>query len=77
MSDTQKKPPLGLTPQYIWKQKRFNEIILVCARYIEQEIPLNPSWIIELKGLINDFEETKEVVFDPKHQPSLLNPRYI
>lgn len=46
------RPPHGLTPRYIIRGKRINEILLAMERYssVERAIPL--EWVDELRELI-------------------------
>ena len=46
------KPPIGLIPEYLWKEKRLFDIIEAINRYIEakKEIPI--EWIEEYNKLI-------------------------
>lgn len=45
------KPPLGLMPEWVWIEKRINEIDEAVKRYLEagKEIPV--SWVSELYRL--------------------------
>ena len=54
-SERIEKPPLGLTPEFIWKEKRMNDIEDAIKRYLndKKEIPL--KWISEYNRLIGEY----------------------
>ena len=50
MSD---KPPLGLTPRYIWNTKRMADILDAMKRYSDAQKSIPACWVLELRELIN------------------------
>lgn len=46
------KPPLGLTPSFVYKRERINEIIEAMNRYIQAEYPIPVKWIEEYNELV-------------------------
>ena len=49
-----KKPPLGLTPKFVRKQERMNEIRDALARYYESQMKIPLEWIREYNELIDE-----------------------
>ena len=45
------KSPLGITPQYIADEKRFDEVLNGISRYNSAHIPIPISWLIEIQEL--------------------------
>jgi len=41
------KPPLGLTPAYIWKSERQSEILEAISRYVDAKKDIPYQWIAE------------------------------
>lgn len=54
-----KKPPLGLTPKYLWDEKRLNELQRVIADYYNANLQINVDWIEEYNELIIKRYERK------------------
>ena len=48
------KPPIGLLPQYLWKEQRMNEIKEAVARYMEVGARVSASWLEEYNELVNN-----------------------
>jgi len=46
------KPPIGLIPYSIWKDKRFNDVSAAIARYYNFNLPIPPEWIEEFNVLV-------------------------
>lgn len=40
----QKAPPLGIMPERLWIENRFDELADACNRYLEAEKPIPPEW---------------------------------
>lgn len=47
------KPPLGLTPRYIWNTRRMADILDAMKRYSDAQKPIPACWVLELRELIN------------------------
>ena len=47
----ERKPPLGLTPKYIWDSQRLFDIINAIHRYAQAEKPVPGEWVDELRIL--------------------------
>lgn len=50
-----KKPPLGLTPEFIWKEKRLNDICHAIARYVFAGLAPLPEWADEGRRLMEEL----------------------
>lgn len=48
--------PLGIMPQRIWKEKRFDELGEAILRYVREEFPIDPQWIEEWNNLIKELK---------------------
>ena len=60
------KPPLGIEPEWIWKQKRCFELVRAIARYDAAGRCMDEAWFLELGKLIPEtFPER-----DRKHSPA-------
>lgn len=44
---THKKPPLGLTPVFVWKSERQSEILEAVSRYVDAKKDIPYQWIAE------------------------------
>lgn len=49
-----KKPPTGLTPQWVWNNKRLQDIKDAIHRYMEAEKEIDPEWIEEYNQIIEN-----------------------
>ena len=56
------KPPLGIMPERIWKQRRAEELTDAIFRYIYAQSydKIKKMWLSELEGLINDLANTPQ-----------------
>ena len=54
-SDPQTKPPLGIMPEKIWKQKRAFDLIECVARYSTAGMPVHNEWLAELGKLLGEL----------------------
>ena len=61
MDEEQTKPPIGIEPEWIWKQKRCFELACTIARYTESGRAVDEKWFLELGRLIPEVypERTK------------------
>ena len=50
--DPQTKPPLGIEPEYIWKQKRAFALLETIARYSTAGMSARNEWLTELGKLL-------------------------
>ncbi len=41
------KPIIGIVPRYLWKEKRFHDIICAINRRIEAKKPIPIEWVEE------------------------------
>ena len=46
-SQSQKSPPLGIMPNYIWVERRLGELIDAIKRYSDENIPIPTEWFEE------------------------------
>jgi hypothetical protein len=49
-----KKPPIGITPHFIWIEQRIDEIKQAINRRIEAKVIIPPQWYTELAQLENE-----------------------
>ena len=54
-----KKPPIGIEPEYIWKQKRYEELCKAIGRYVIYGMDVPFEWVNESKKLLVDLEKTE------------------
>jgi hypothetical protein len=57
------KPPLGIEPVYIWKQKRMISLIEAIARYTKEGLEADHDWLRELNELL--VEWTRDNTTEP------------
>lgn len=46
------KPPLGLMPEHIWKDKRCSQVMRAIIRYEDANMTIPWEWIYELGALV-------------------------
>ena len=51
------RPPEGIEPEYIWKEKRLRDLILAAGRSINASRPVNFVWYVEMRKLIDYLED--------------------
>lgn len=51
--NSNKKPPLGVTPKYIWDSQRLNEIKRAMTDYIQADFKIPVEWVEEYNELLN------------------------
>ena len=54
------KPPLGIEPEWIWKQKRCYELVRAIARYDAANMSVDEVWFTELGKLIPEVFPERE-----------------
>lgn len=47
-------PPIGIEPEYIWKEKRIIDLIHAISRYDKALLPIPKNWLKELKSHLNE-----------------------
>ena len=52
--EKQVTPPLGIEPEWIWKQKRCFELVRAIARYDHAGRCMDEAWFLELGKLIGE-----------------------
>ena len=58
-----RKGPMGIMPKYVHDQRRFRELGLAIARFVEAQCQIPEEWIYEYNELANTveiFEEEKQ-----------------
>lgn len=50
------KPPIGLMPEHIWKEQRFNSICHAIGRYVFSGLDPLPEWVDEGRRLMKELE---------------------
>lgn len=48
------RPPLGLTPRFIYEERRMKEILGAIQRYSEREMVIPDEWVAELSELLTN-----------------------
>lgn len=61
MNFEEQKPPIGIMPERIWKQKRVEELAQAIARYVSAREYKDSqrtiiAWCHELESLVRDLE---------------------
>lgn len=46
------KPPIGIQPEYLWREHRMYDLIACINRYHESGFPVDPEWLEELRSLL-------------------------
>lgn len=54
--DMNKRPPLGLTPQFIWLEQRLQDIEEAIERRLEVRGFIPAEWITEYNELLSEVE---------------------
>lgn len=54
-SESKTKPPLGIEPEYIWKQKRAFALVEAIARYSIAGMSVRNEWLAELGELLREL----------------------
>lgn len=62
-----KKPPLGLTPHFIWIEQRIEDIIKAMDRYREADKEIPKKWYFELAHLETEKNKTSNNHTLPLH----------
>ena len=57
-----RKPPLGLIPEWLWKKKRLIEVESAIGRYTRAGVEVPPEWVVEKEVL------TREVIGGTKNE---------
>jgi len=50
-----KKPPIGIIPEYIWKERRLKAIDAAIKRYQKAGLAISTEWIFERNRLLYDI----------------------
>lgn len=66
------KPPLGVVPEYIWKQQRFEEVCYAIQRYFDAFKPIPQEWIDERYELGKWLYERDEKQSKPEKDWEIL-----
>lgn len=53
------KPPLGIKPEWLWKEERLYELNSAVIRYVSENMPIPPEWIEEIKSLREWIDKRK------------------
>lgn len=56
------KPPIGVIPEWLWKEKRLEELRAAIKRYAEANIPIGLNWITEeylLREWLDEYHQSK------------------
>lgn len=53
------KPPIGIKPELMWKEERYNHLCEAIGRYMVAGFAPLPEWIEEGQRLIKEIEELK------------------
>jgi hypothetical protein len=50
------RPPIGIEPEFIWKEKRLHALVQAASRYIDAGQKVKPKWFSEIHNLISDLQ---------------------
>ena len=57
MTDHPTCPPIGIEPEFIWKEKRLYDLVQTVSRYIDSRaVEPKPEWFSEIHKLIGDLQ---------------------
>lgn len=54
------RPPIGIEPEFIWKEKRLHALMQAASRYIDAGLRVKPKWFSEIRNLIDDLQTVKQ-----------------
>lgn len=54
-SEPKTKPPLGIEPEYVWRQKRAFALVEAIARYSTAGMSVREEWLTELGALLTEL----------------------
>lgn len=57
-----KRPPSGITPRFLWDEKRRDDIRGAIIRYLDADKPIPPEWVEEYNELRRSDEEIFDIV---------------
>ena len=60
MDKLHREPPPGIMPEYIWKEKRANELFLAIYRYMNEKLPFPIEWAEEYNRLAEEHPRRGE-----------------
>ena len=60
------KPPIGLIPEQIWKERRLSDINEVLQIYIKTNRPIPEYWISERNQILSELQSKK---YEKPHKP--------
>lgn len=69
-----KKPPLGITPQWVLDEHRFEEIIGGICRFSFEHETIPVEWLIELKEIFARAQRRRDE--NPNASPMLITKNY-
>lgn len=52
-----KRPPFGVTPKFIWDEKRISDLKEAIKRYLDAGLLVNKEWIEEYNALIKFYKK--------------------
>ena len=55
-------PPIGIEPEFIWKEKRLYALVQAVSRYIDSRaVEPKLEWFLEIHKLIGDLHTTRQL----------------
>ena len=60
MNKENQRPPLGVVPEFIWKEIRIKEILAAMERYAINDKPIPSEWVKEIRELFYWFITNRE-----------------
>lgn len=57
MEERENKPPLGIEPEYIWMQRRVDDLQAAIERYAAAKMVIPIEWVREQNELISTLHE--------------------
>ncbi|MGJ1198858.1 hypothetical protein ACR777_05480 [Sphingobacterium spiritivorum] len=72
------KPPIGIVPDYIWKEQRIKELAAAITRFLESSyFIISESWIKEYNSLIQERNERNAFINKKvSEEDKLINSDY-
>jgi hypothetical protein len=58
-----RKPPIGLVPKFVWKERRLCEVKAAIQRYLDAGCRVPPEWIAEYNELIREVDDDETIRF--------------
>ena len=54
------RPPIGIEPEFVWKEKRLYALLQAASRYIDAGRKVKAKWLSEIRNLIDDSQTVEQ-----------------